>query len=169
MIENNIKNLIRILEESNVDELEISTFWGKQTIRIRKNSSSGTEENIELIQEKTTLPLKRTPEPDEVPGSEPEQIEPTEIQEEIALINDEETVTIKAPLVGTYYTSSKPGSTPFISEGDSIKEGQIICIIEAMKIFNEIESEISGKILKIIIKNGTPVEYDQDLIVIAPE
>ena len=169
MIENNIKNLIRILEESNVDELEISTFWGKQTIRIRKNSSSSTEKNIELIQEKTTLPLKRTPEPDEVPGSEPGQIEPTEIQEEIALINDEETFTIKAPLVGTYYTSSKPGSTPFISEGDSIREGQIICIIEAMKIFNEIESEISGKVLKILIKNGTPVEYDQDLIVVAPE
>lgn len=167
MIESNIKNLIRILEESNVDELEISTFWGKQTIRIRKNSSSSTEENIELIQEKTTLPLKRTPEPDKVPGSEPGQIEPTE--EEIALINDEETVTIKAPLVGTYYTSSKPDSTPFISEGDSIREGQIICIIEAMKIFNEIESEISGKILKILIKSGTPVEYDQDLIVVAPE
>ena len=169
MIENNIKNLIKILEESNVDELEISTFWGKQTIRIRKNSSSSIEKNIELIQDTTTLPLKRTPELNDLPGSEPEQIEPTKIQEEVALANDEETVTIKAPLVGTYYTSSKPDSTPFISVGDTIREGQIICIIEAMKIFNEIESEISGKVLKILIKNGTPVEYDQDLIVVAPE
>ena len=169
MLENNIKNLIKILEESNVDELEISTFWGKQTIRIRKNLSSNIEKNIELIQDTTTLPLKKIPEPNEGSGSEPEQIKPTEIKEEVVLENDEGTVIIKAPLVGTYYTSSKPGSTPFISEGDSIKEGQIICIIEAMKIFNEIESEISGKILKILIKSGTPVEYDQDLIVVAPE
>ena len=169
MIENNIKNLIKILEESNIDELEISTFWGKQTIRIRKKSSSSIEKNIELIQDTTTLPLKRTPELNDLPGSETEQIEPTKIQEEVALANDEETVTIKAPLVGTYYTSSKPDSTPFISVGDTIREGQIICIIEAMKIFNEIESEISGEVLKILIKNGTPVEYDQDLIVVAPE
>ena len=169
MLENNIKNLIKILEESNVDELEISTFWGKQTIRIRKNVSSITEKNIELIQGTASLPLKSTPKLNELSESEPEQIEPTKIQEEVVLANDEETVTIKAPLVGTYYTSSKPDSTPFISEGDTIRKGQIICIIEAMKIFNEIESEISGKVLKILINNGTPVEYDQDLIVIAPE
>ena len=169
MLENNIKNLIKILEESNVDELEISTFWGKQTIRIRKNVSSITEKNIELIHGTTSLPSKSTPKLNEVSESESEQIEPAQLQEESALPNDEETITIKAPLVGTYYTSSKPDSTPFISEGDSIREGQIICIIEAMKIFNEIESEISGKVLKILIKNGTPVEYDQDLIVVAPE
>ena len=169
MLENNIKNLIKILEESNVDELEISTFWGKQTIKIRKNRSSSTEKNIELLQDTTTIPLQNTIKPNEVPGSELEQIKPTQIHDEVALKNDAKTVIIKAPLVGTFYTSSKPSATPFISEGDTIKEGQIICIIEAMKIFNEIESEISGKILKILIKNGTPVEYDQDLIVVAPE
>ena len=170
MLENNIKNLIKILEESNVDELEISTFWGKQTIRIRKNLPSITEKNIELIQDKTAPSLKNTSIPNEVPESEPEpeQIEPAQHHEE-SVSNDEKTVIIKAPLVGTYYTSSKPGATPFISEGDIIREGQIICIIEAMKIFNEIESEISGKVLKMLIKNGTPVEYDQDLIVVAPE
>ena len=169
MLENNIKNLIKILEESNVDELEISTFWGKQTIRIRKNASSNTEKNIELIQDTTTIPLKSTPKSSKLPKYEPDQIKPAQIQDEVVLTNDEETVTIKAPLVGTYYGSSKPGATPFISEGDTIRKGQIICIIEAMKIFNEIESEMSGKVLKILIKNGTPVEYDQDLIVVAPE
>ena len=169
MLENNIKNLIKILEESNVDELEITTFWGKQTIRIRKNTSSTIEKNIELIQGTTTVPLQTTPKPNEVHESGPKEIKPTQIQEEVTLANDEETVTIKAPLVGTYYASSKPGTTPFISEGDTVNKGQIICIIEAMKIFNEIESEISGKVLKILIQNGTPVEYDQDLIVVAPE
>ena len=82
---------------------------------------------------------------------------------------EENTVIIKAPLVGTYYQSSKPDTPPFISKGDIIKTGQVICIIEAMKIFNEIESEISGKVVNILIKDGTPVEYDQDLIVISPE
>ena len=147
MLENYIKNLIKILEESNVDELEISTFWGKQTIRIRKNAFSNTEKNIELLQDTTTLPLQNTPKPNEVPASELEQIEPTQIQDDVALTNDEETVTIKAPLVGTFYTSSKPGVMPFISEGDTIRVGQIICIIEAMKIFNEIESDGSIPII----------------------
>ena len=87
----------------------------------------------------------------------------------ISASTEENTVIIKAPLVGTYYQSTKPGSPPFISEGDIIKTGQVICIIEAMKIFNEIESEISGKVVNILIKDGTPVEYDQDLIVISPE
>ena len=169
MLDNNIKNLIKILEESNVDELEISTFWGKQTIRIRKNASSSTKKNIELIQNTTTLPLKSTPKPNVVSESELEQIEPAQIQKEVALTNDEETVIIKAPLVGTYYALPKPGDPPFINQGDTIKEGQIICIIEAMKIFNEIESEISGKVFKLLIKDGTPVEYDQDLIVVSPE
>ena len=107
--------------------------------------------------------------PLEIPESKPVQIDSSLKIEEITENNDKETITIKAPLVGTYYTAPKPGETPFISEGDNIKEGQIIGIIEAMKIFNEIESEISGKVIKIIIKDGSPVEYDQDLIVVAPE
>ena len=130
MLENNVKNLIKILEESNVDELEITTFWGKQTIRIRKNASSSTEKNIEFLQDATTLPLQSTSKPreaaDEEPVPELEQIEPTQIHDEIALINDEKTVTIKAPLVGTFYTASKPGAMPFISEGNTIREGKLI-------------------------------------------
>ena len=78
-------------------------------------------------------------------------------------------ITIKAPLVGTFYKSPNPDTPPFISEGDNIKQGQILCVIEAMKIFNEIESEYSGKVLKILVKNATPVEYDQDLLIISPE
>ena len=169
MLENNIKSLIKILEDSNVDELEISTFWGRQKIRIRKNTSSNREKNIELPQDITTHPLNSPSQSIVTSKSEAEQIESIPKTEEVALINEEETVMIKAPLVGTYYAAPKSGESPFISEGDTIKEGQIICIIEAMKIFNEIESEISGKVIKLLIKDGTPVEYDQDLIVVAPE
>ena len=176
MLENNIKNLIKILEESNVDELEISTSWNKQRIRIRKNASSKLEKNISYDQETIISPINNTPESTEIIKSEQEdnesassKINEVTLEEETTKEDNEETVIIKAPLVGTYYTSSKPDAAPFLTEGDIITKGQVICIIEAMKIFNEIESEISGKVVKLLIKNGTPVEYDQDLIVVVPE
>ncbi|HIN20222.1 MAG TPA: acetyl-CoA carboxylase biotin carboxyl carrier protein [Candidatus Marinimicrobia bacterium] len=171
MLENNIKNLIKILEESKVDELEISTFWGKQKIKIRKNSVQSLDRNIELIQTTPTPPIINTlKDAPNVPAKIGEENVATKSEEQNTVpVTDDNTVTIKAPLVGTYYRSSKPDIPAFISEGDIIKPGQVLCIIEAMKIFNEIESEISGKVVKILIKDGTPVEYDQDLIIIAPE
>ncbi len=171
MLENNIKNLIKILEESKVDELEISTFWGKQKIKIKKNSSHTFDKNIELIQTVSASPKIISPESGSEYQAGIEAGKSVENTNENAVPPkpDDNTVAIKAPLVGTFYQSSKPDSPPFISEGDLIKTGQIICIIEAMKIFNEIESEISGKVVKLLVKDGTPVEYDQDLIIVIPE
>ena len=171
MLEDNIKNLIKILEESKVDELEISTFWGKQKIKIRKNAVQGMDKNIELIQSTPASAIVNTPNVTaNIPVENKEEKELFKVEEQnIVSKTDEKTEAIKAPLVGTYYQSSKPETPPFILEGDIIKVGQVICIIEAMKIFNEIESEVSGKVVKILIKDGTPVEYDQDLIIIAPE
>ena len=171
MLENNIKNLIKILEDSKVDELEISTFWGKQKIKIRKKSVPSSENNIETTHPDLSPPIINAPDTNsEIPTAiEVEKIAVNTEEVNISASTEENTVIIKAPLVGTYYQSSKPGTPPFISEGDEIKTGQVICIIEAMKIFNEIESEISGKVVNILIKDGTPVEYDQDLIVISPE
>ena len=171
MLENNIKNLIKILEESKVDELEISTFWGKQKIKIRKNAVQSMDRNIELIQSTPASAIVNTPNVTaNIPVANEQEKELVKVEEQnIVSKTDENTETIKAPLVGTYYQSSKPETPPFILEGDIIKVGQEICIIEAMKIFNEIESEVSGKVVKILIKDGTPVEYDQDLIIIAPE
>ena len=171
MLENNIKNLIKILEESKVDELEISTFWGKQKIKIRKNAVQSMDKNIELIQSTPASAIVNTPNVTaNIPVANEQEKELVKVEEQnIVSKTDENTETIKAPLVGTYYQSSKPETPPFILEGDIIKAGQVICIIEAMKIFNEIESEVSGKVVKILIKDGTPVEYDQDLIIIAPE
>ena len=171
MLENNIKNLIKILEESKVDELEISTFWGKQKIKIRKNAVQSMDRNIELIQSTPASAIVNTPNVTaNIPVANEQEKELVKVEEQnIVSKTDDNTETIKAPLVGTYYQSSKPETPPFILEGDIIKVGQVICIIEAMKIFNEIESEVSGKVVKILIKDGTPVEYDQDLIIIAPE
>ncbi len=71
--------------------------------------------------------------------------------------------TVKSPMIGTFYLSSSPETPPFVSVGDSISKGQTICIIEAMKLFNEIESEVSGRVVKVLVGNATPVEFDQPL------
>jgi acetyl-CoA carboxylase biotin carboxyl carrier protein len=77
-------------------------------------------------------------------------------------------VTIEAPMVGTFYRASAPTAEPYVNEGDAVKEGQIVCIIEAMKLMNEIESKAGGRIAKILVENGQPVEYGQPLFLIDP-
>mgnify|MGYP002028926320 CR=1 FL=1 len=93
----------------------------------------------------------------------------TALDEILSDLQSDNNITIKAPLVGTYYKSPKPDTPPFISEGDEIKEGQIICIIEAMKIFNEIESDYSGKVINIKVEDNNPVEFDQVVMIIAKD
>jgi len=77
-------------------------------------------------------------------------------------------ITIKAPMIGTFYRSSSPDKPAFVNVGDEIKAGKVLCIIEAMKLFNEIESEVSGKIVKVLVDNASPVEYDQPLFLVEP-
>ncbi len=78
------------------------------------------------------------------------------------------TVTIEAPMVGTFYRATNPETAPFVSEGDTIKEGQTLCIIEAMKLMNEIESKLSGRVVKIFVENAQPVEFGQPLFLVEP-
>jgi len=78
------------------------------------------------------------------------------------------TITIEAPMVGTFYRSPSPEAPPFVSEGDTIKEGQTLCIIEAMKLMNEIESKLSGRVVKILVENAQPVEFGQPLFLVEP-
>ena len=77
-------------------------------------------------------------------------------------------VTIKSPMIGTFYRSANPESPSFVNVGDDVKAGKIVCIIEAMKLFNEIESEVSGRIVKVLVENASPVEYDQPLFLVEP-
>ena len=79
------------------------------------------------------------------------------------------TIEIKSPMIGTFYRSANPDSPPFISVGDKVTKGQTVCIIEAMKLFNEIESEVSGTVVKVMMENSSPVEYDQVLFVVEPD
>jgi acetyl-CoA carboxylase biotin carboxyl carrier protein len=77
-------------------------------------------------------------------------------------------VTVEAPMVGTFYRASSPDADPYVREGDTIKEGQVLCIIEAMKLMNEIESKVSGRVIRVLAENGQPVEYGQPLFLIEP-
>jgi acetyl-CoA carboxylase biotin carboxyl carrier protein len=77
-------------------------------------------------------------------------------------------ITIKSPMIGTFYRASSPETPAFVNIGDEIKPGKVVCVIEAMKLFNEIESEVSGKIVKILVENATPVEFDQPLFLVEP-
>jgi acetyl-CoA carboxylase biotin carboxyl carrier protein len=85
-----------------------------------------------------------------------------------AVADQNQYITIKSPMIGTLYRSATPENPPLVSVGDEIQQGQVICIIEAMKLFNEIEAEVSGKVVKVLIENASPVEYDQPLFLIDP-
>ncbi|NLN33131.1 MAG: acetyl-CoA carboxylase biotin carboxyl carrier protein [Flavobacteriaceae bacterium] len=77
-------------------------------------------------------------------------------------------ITVKSPMIGTFYRASGPGKDPFVSVGDTVSVGSVLCIVEAMKLFNEIESEVSGKVVKVLVDDATPIEYDQPLFLIDP-
>lgn len=164
-----IQQLIKIVEESNIDELEISTFWGGQKIRVTKNRQNNNAQPV-IMQQPTVQPVNppqtenkvdnnSSLKSDSANSSIKKEIEPKE-----EIISGEE---FTAPLVGTFYQSAKTGTPPFVKEGDTITKGQIICIIEAMKIFNEIESEHNGVVKKILVQDGNPVEYGQALMIIS--
>lgn len=97
------------------------------------------------------------------------QIQPGQQASETAAPAGKPTVEIKSPMIGTFYFSPNPDSPPFVSVGDKVTKGQTVCIIEAMKLFNEIESEVSGTIVKALVENATPVEYDEPLFVVEPD
>ena len=94
---------------------------------------------------------------------------PAALKQEKAAAPGKKTSDIKSPMIGTFYRSANPDSAPFVSVGDKIAKGQTLCVIEAMKLFNEIESEVSGTLVKVMIENATPVEYDQVLFVVEPD
>ena len=147
MWQDKLKEIIYILENSEVNEIE-ATFWGRR-FRVVKSSS------VEVSSPSTPANTTSTP-----PSSK------SEPSAEAMQLGDGE--NILAPMPGTYYSASSPDAAPFVKEGDSVSEGDTLCIIEAMKIMNEIEAEQNGTITKILVENGKPVEYNQPLFAINP-
>ena len=173
MKESYIKQLIRILEDSDIDTLEISSFWGMKNIKLSKGISQSLLSQTKTIPTNTPEIISKefvsTNSSDELlEENPPEEIIDSKIQDKkinnTAEPEEKESQYITAPLVGTFYLSPKPEDPPFIKKGDKINIGQTICIIEAMKIFNEIESEVAGIIEDILDEDMTPVEYGQKII-----
>ena len=149
-----IQDIINFIKKTDLDDVSIETENYK--IRVKKNSSSISEKVVHKSEIPKIIEKKETV----VEDTTTESI----TTEEKAGSN----IIIKSPMIGTFYRSPNPESDPFVSEGDTIKPGQTICIIEAMKLFNEIESEVTGKIVKVLANDSSPVEFDQPLFEIDP-
>ena len=134
-------------------------------ITIKTVSSPSQIESGGLVQQIQTVP---TPIVSQIPVQTTPitQQEPTKNEEKTE--EDDKFITIKSPIIGTFYRNAAPDKPAFVEVGDTIKEGGVLCVIEAMKLFNEIESEVSGTIVKILIDDATPVEFDQPLFLINP-
>ena len=145
-----VKKLIEMLENSNLEEIEIQE--GEESVRLVK--SNGNISNISSAQS-IAVPNTSTVAPEE------------ENQSEEVNLESEEGNFITSPMVGTFYASASPGAKPFINVGDIVAEGDVVCIVEAMKMMNEIKSEFSGKVVSIKVENSEPVEYGQALFEIA--
>lgn len=164
---NQIQELIKFVSKSGVSEVEIEKKDFKLIIRSesKKAKKNGREEQQVYIQQPQQMPMAQMPQ-QAAPQAAPAPQESK--KEEAPKEDDSKYVTVKSPMIGTFYRSSSPDKPPFVAVGDSIKTGDVTCIIEAMKLFNEIESEISGKIVKVLVDDATPVEYDQPLFLVDP-
>lgn len=164
-----IKKLTEILSKSDVDEIEIKTWF--RTIRVSKKKESTPipqiiTPQIQQIPQMQAQPVKvekKEEIKEEIKEEKPEVKEVKEEKEE-----EKELVAIRSPMVGTFYRAPAPGAKPYVEVGDIVKEDTIVCIIEAMKVFNEIPAGVKGKIVKILVENEQPVEYGQELFLVEP-
>jgi acetyl-CoA carboxylase biotin carboxyl carrier protein len=146
---NEIKKLIKVFENANVTELSIQE--GDLKIKISKNGTSGGNQVY-------AQPLHL--ESSSVPQVSPVSQSTAQATESSA---DENYHIINSPIVGTFYRAPGPDADPYVQAGDNVSNGSVLCIVEAMKLMNEIECDVSGKIIQILVENGTPVEYNQPL------
>lgn len=156
-----IQTLIKFVAGHEVDEVEIERKDFKLSIKKTKNQAILTTASSAPVHMPVQTPVQQVVAQQiaaPVAAEAPAATEP----------KADNLVTIKSPMIGTFYRTPNPDSPTFVNIGDEIKPGKVICIIEAMKLFNEIESEISGKIVKILVDNATPVEYDQPLFLVEP-
>ncbi len=153
-----VQNLIKFVAKSGVSEVKIEDKDFKLTI---KNKSDYVPTTQVVAPVAATVPAAIPQAPATAPVAPVAETSKNET-------DDSKYITIKAPIIGTFYRKPAPDKPPYVEVGDSINEGEVVCIIEAMKLFNEIESEISGKIVKVLVEDATPVEFDQPLFLVEP-
>lgn len=157
-----IQELIKMINKSNIGEVTIEEKGFKVTIKQKE----------EPAQHVFAAPVHQAVAPQHTPASLPPAassasstpVEKSKAAEPAA----DNYITIKSPMIGTFYRSQSPGKPSFVEVGDEVTAGKVVCIIEAMKLFNEIESEVKGRIVKVLAEDATPVEYDQPLFLVEP-
>lgn len=168
-----IQELIKFVSRSGVSEVELELKDFKIVIKTppRKKRGELIPQDSENVVVQSAIPVVTTT-PSQVvvaPSvATEEEGAVAESQEAAGEGEDSDLITVKAPMIGTFYRSSAPDKPPFVSVGDEVVEGDVIFIIEAMKLFNEIESEVGGKIVKVLVDDATPVEYDQPIFLVEP-
>ncbi len=154
-----IQELVKMINKSNISELSIKD--GEFEITIKQENSTGETQMyaqpIMMQQAPMAAPAAPAPAPTATPAA------PTEAP---VAANNDKLHTIKSPMIGTFYRSPSPDKPAFVNVGDDVKPGQTLCIVEAMKLFNEIECEVSGKIVKVLVDESTPIEYDQPMFLV---
>ena len=164
MNQKEIKELIEFLIEKDIAEFELER--GDVKVRIKRAAPEPQQPVERIISVPTPvpavhMPVAHAPMATAPPAHAPASPAAPEKKEDLHMV--------KSPMVGTYYESPSPGSPPFIKPGDTIEAGQVLCIVEAMKLMNEIEADVSGEVVQCLVKNGQPIEYGQDLFAIRPK
>lgn len=157
---NEIQDLIKFVAKQKVTEVEIEKKDFKITIKSQK-------EEVHVAHVAAPAPVQvAAPAP---VAAAPAAPAPAPAAPAAAATEDTSNyITVKSPMIGTFYRSANPESPAFVNVGDSIKEGDVLCIVEAMKLFNEIEAEVSGKVVKVLVDDASPIEFDQPLFLIEP-
>lgn len=153
-----LQDVIQLMNEAQISELQFEQ--GGVKIHLRKGPG--------MAFATTAIPMAGQPTPMGVAAIDPAQVPSSAAAASAPAAASDNTVTVKSPMVGTFYRSPSPESKPFIEEGAKIAVGQVYCIIEAMKLMNEVKSEVAGKVVKIFVQNGQAVEFNQPLIVVDP-
>ncbi len=154
-----IQQLIDFISQSGLDEVNIETTDLKISVK-RYGSGVPTAAPAPVALPQAAAPAPSAAQPQAAPAAPAVPTAPK--------ADTSNYITIKSPMIGTFYRSSNPETPSFVEVGDTVSEGKVVCIIEAMKLFNEIESEVSGRVIKVLVENATPVEYDQPLFLVEP-
>jgi len=155
-----IQNLIKFVAKSGASEVKLEMGDVKVTIKTGRDDKDETTTYVQQIP--VNAPVAQ------VQATQPPVAETQASPTEKSSTDDSKYITIKSPIIGTFYRKSAPDKPVFVEVGQTIAEGDVLCIIEAMKLFNEIESEISGKVVKILVDDSSPVEFDQPLFLVDP-
>jgi len=153
-----IQELVKLINKTNIGEITIEEEGVKITVKQKKDPVQ------HIIAGGSPAPVYSNAPAQQAPASAPAQAE----TKPAAAPKADNLVTIKSPMIGTFYRQAGPGKPIFASVGDEVIPGKVVCIIEAMKLFNEIESEVKGKIVKVLVEDASPVEYDQPLFLVDP-